>query len=703
MWNTFEASKLQLLEECDSLIFPEDPALQRMVSSIMEKGKAISFSSAKAQAIAWLLENAPLHIGAEDIFVHRIGHGQLMKSFTYQAIQSTKDHFGTFGGPDWEGICAFRANMDFAHIAPDWPYLLRSGIPGVIADLEEGLEKHSLDPGKCAYYRERLLVYRAIQTCFLRFSEKAAALQTEKGRFIAENLHQLAHGAPATLAQAMQLILLFYVIQTELDAVTVRSLGGLDRMLHPLFQKDLSAGRYTKEQLAEITKFFLWDIRCMEVVANLPFYICGTDENGKDATNSFTTFLLNVYRDMDIYDPKLHVLYHEAMDKQVLHLILEMIREGKSSFVFINTALASRALEQIGIAPDDAKKVIVYGCYETAAEGTEIPCTCGGMINLVKSVELVLSGNKQFPNFEEFYREVLATLENYTAACMDAITSYEHRYADICPSLIMSPTYRNSRETGTDLYSGGAKYNNTSIVGAGLATLVDSLIVVKKLVFEEKRMALDEFRSVLRSDWAQDPNLRLLVKKKYPKFGNNHCEADTLAADLYDRFTRLINGRKNGRGGVFRCGMFSVDWRFWMGEKTDATPDGRFRGAPLSKNLAASIGQDKNGVTAYLNSLLKMDGAQCPDGYVADVVLHSSAVKGEDGLRAFEGLLVTFMKKGGFSVHFNILSPETLINAQKEPEKYQNLQIRLCGWNVRFVDLDKAQQDEFIKQSLNVM
>jgi formate C-acetyltransferase len=136
-----------------------------------------------------------------------------------------------------------------------------------------------------------------------------------------------------------------------------------------------------------------------------------------------------------------------------------------------------------------------------------------------------------------------------------------------------------------------------------------------------------------------------------------------------------------------------------MGEKTDATPDGRFRGAPLSKNLAASIGQDKNGVTAYLNSLLKMDGAQCPDGYVADVVLHSSAVKGEEGMAAFEALLTTFMASGGGSVHFNVLSPEVLLKAQAEPEKYRNLQIRLCGWNVRFVNLSKQEQDEFILQA----
>ena len=267
----------------------------------------------------------------------------------------------------------------------------------------------------------------------------------------------------------------------------------------------------------------------------------------------------------------------------------------------------------------------------------------------------------------------------------------------------MSPTFKESRESGVDVYCGGAKYNNTSIVGAGLATLVDSLLAVKKVVYEERLKTLDEFRAVLDNDWQDEEQLRLLIKKKYPKYGNNDQEADELAVRIYERFAGLINGRKNGRGGVFRCGMFSVDWRFWMGKATGATPDGRCSGEPFSKNLAAALGQDKQGVTAYLNTVLKLDAQKCPDGYVADVVLHETAVKGEEGLMAFRALLKTFMRKGGFAVHFNILSPQILVHAQKEPEKYQNLQIRLCGWNVRFVDLDKAHQDEFIKQSENLL
>jgi len=579
--------------------------------------------------------------------------------------------------------------------------LLDKGIPGIIRDLESLNDKKQDNQNE--YCNDRLTVYNSIKEFLLRCADVCEACNNKKSEFVSGNLRHLSFSAPETLAQAMQLILVFYRMQNNLDNITIRSLGGLDRLLYPFYKSDIENGRYTKEQLIEITKYFMWNLYCIKAVANLPFYICGMDENGNDATNEFTFLLLETYRELDIYDPKMHVMYHENINPDILTLILDMIREGKNSFVFINTPVASKSLENIGISEQDAKKVIVYGCYETAAEGTEVPCTCGGTINLVSSVECVIKGNKAYGTFAEFMEAVISELEKYTLLCMETVAKYEKHYKDVRPSLIMSPTFKSSRESGIDLYNKGAKYNNTSIVGAGMATLVDSLVAVKHIVYDEKIKTLDELRDILCSNWENNELLRMSIKNKYPKFGNNIEEADSIAVRIYERFANLINGRKNGRGGVFRCGMFSVDWRFGMGEKTGATPDGRFDGEPLSKNLASVTGQDKKGVTAYLHSILKFNSKKVPDGYVADVILHSSAVEGNDGMQVFKSLLSTFMKKNGFAVHFNILSPDTLINAQKEPEKYRNLQVRLCGWNVRFSDMSKYEQDEFIKQSYNQM
>lgn len=689
MWNTFDLSKEPMIRQAESAYGEKDPALDAAVAAILEANDPIPFSEKKALALVHLLNHCPISVDPNNLFVWQIRHGKIMGARLKQRKLALKAAITSQEAKKAEQACAFSAELDFGHIGPDWQYLLERGICGIIEDLG----------GDRPYDRERVAVYRAIGRCFLRIAEQAEALETPKGQFIAANLRHLAVAPPETMAQAMQLILLFYVIQTHLDTVIVRSLGGLDRLLFPFFRRDLASARFSKEQLAEITRYFFQTISTMKVGANMPFYIGGTDAEGRDATNELTYFLLEQYCALDIYDPKIHVLWHPAMEPALLRQILSMIRDGKNSFVFINTPIASAALEQLGISAEDARRITVYGCYEPAAEGTEVPCTCAGLVNLVKSLEWALEGEREFSSFEEFYREVLAQLEGYTELCMNTITAYEPHFKEICPSLIASPTFRQSRESGVDIYSGGAKYNNSSVVGAGLATLVDSLMAVKKSVFEEKRLTMAELRAVLRANWEQSPDLRRFLQKNYPKFGNNHPEADALATDLYTRFSSWINGRPNGRGGVFRCGMFSVNWRDWMGEKTAATPDGRCAGEPLSKNLAAAAGQDKNGVTAYLNSLLQLDAKNCPDGYVADVVLHHSAAKGEGGMAALESLLTAFMANGGFSVHFNILSPGVLINAQKEPEKYQNLQIRVCGWNARFVDLSKPLQDEFILQA----
>lgn len=698
MWNNFENCKQTILDHAVNFEFDDATELRKEILSMFENQGEESYSSVKKNAISHLLSHAELTLCPENIFVYNFNHSKIMHKVCDIAKRKVKITCDTDDTKNYESIKAYKALMDFGHVAPDWNYVVKTGINSIISDLENHLNS-CVDDKKKSYYEDRIFVYKSIREFFLRYAKFALDFKTEKTDYIASNLTHLANNPPQTTAHALQLILLFYYLQTHLDTVVIRSLGGLDRMLYPLYKDDINSGRYTKEEIKEILKYFLWTISCIRVTANIPFYICGLDDDGNDATNELTDLLLEAYRELDIYDPKIHVLYHEGINQNTLNTLLEMIREGKNSFVFVNVRKSQASLEKLGIDPSDAKHVIPYGCYEPAAEGCEVPSTCAGLMNLSKSIELVLSSNKNFDTFEDFYKEVIDTLLKYTQSCMDTLASYEPHYYKVCPSMIMSPTYKSSRESGIDIYSGGAKYNNTSVVGAGLATLVDSLVAVKYVVYEEKIRTLDELREILKSNWENDPKLRLLIQKKYPKYANNDKEADNIARDIHQKFADLINGTPNGRGGVFRCGMFSVDWRFGMGKKTAATPDGRYDGEPISKNLTASIGQDKSGVTAFLNSVLNIESEKCPDGYVADVQLHCSAVKGEEGMEAFKGLLTSFMNRGGFSVHFNVLDPETLIKAQQDPESYKNLQIRLCGWNVLFVDLDKELQDEFIKRN----
>jgi len=170
---------------------------------------------------------------------------------------------------------------------------------------------------------------------------------------------------------------------------------------------------------------------------------------------------------------------------------------------------------------------------------------------------------------------------------------------------------------------------------------------------------------------------------------------------MSDHAASVVTGHPNGRGGVFKMGLFGIDYYVQYGKNTMATPDGRKAGEPLSKNLCPMSAMDRNGITAMINSVTAMDHSRFPNGSVLDIILHPSAVSGDDGLDAFYGILMTYMKKGGFAMHGNVFSSADLRAAQADPEKYKNLQVRVCGWNAYFVNLTKAEQDEFIKQADN--
>lgn len=708
MWNTFGKHKelLSLQYKTDNWRCGEEPELlKEHIRSITDENVSIQ----KAKRIDYLLRNAQIDICPQGMFADKINHGQIMWDLFWENYVEVRHEWPEEEklGETAYAVKSFNVNLDFGHVGPDWDFLMENGIPGVIDRLKE---QKNLHPENVSYYESSLIVYEAIIALILRYAELADSIGGENMAFLAENLRALSCGAPQNLAQAMELTFLMYRLLTYAETTSIRSLGGIDRLYAPFYEKDLADGTFTEENIRELTARFLWRINAMNVTANMAFYICR-----EDTYKAYSKIILEEYRKLDIYDPKLHVMYHENMDREVLDMILEMIREGKNSFVFINTPIVSKSLEAIGISPEDAAKVTVYGCYETAAEGTEIPCTCGGMFNLSKAVEFALNNGadmktgtqfgpqtgETFADFSAFLDAVRTQLLHSVDLCMDIFTKYESAYGRHLPTPMISATYESSVLRGIDLYDGGAKYNNTSIVGAGLATLVDSVMMVKKLVFEEQKISLLELRDCLKNNWEGYENLRKYSISHPCKYGNNIAEADDVAVTLVEAFQKSINNRPNGRGGVFRCGLFSVDWRFWMGNDTAATPDGRLAGEPISKNTAASIGLDKKGVTALMNSMLKIDSVQTPDAYVADIALHESAVRGEEGMMAFKGLLLAFMKKGGFSVHFNVLSPEVLKQAQREPEKYRNIQIRLCGWNVRFVDLPKRDQDEFILQSEN--
>jgi formate C-acetyltransferase len=309
----------------------------------------------------------------------------------------------------------------------------------------------------------------------------------------------------------------------------------------------------------------------------------------------------------------------------------------------------------------------------------------------------------EIATYEAFYAAVKKHIAYMSERCIDYITEYERHYGEIYPDALLSAQYDHSVETGVDVYEGGAKYNNSSLSAYSIATLVDSIAAVKRLVFEDRRVTFGELREILVNDWQGQERLRLYARNLPEKYGNNEPLTDEITVDMSAYIASLINGKPNGRGGVFKASLFSVDHGFTLGKKTMATPDGRHAGDTNSKNLCATDSMDRKGITALIHSATKIDQTEFPNGVVLDVVLHPSAVSGEDGLEAFLGILKTYFALGGMAMHGNVFDVATLRAAQQTPEKYQTLQVRLCGWNVYFVNLSEEEQNSFIMQAENAV
>lgn len=669
----------------------------------------------KAEVFALIAREAMLAVDKEDIFQDKLaGKGILRR----QRVRWEKDVKGRCMPEEeaqnrsaWSEYGLYKANSDYSHTSPNTRLMLAVGFPGLLHRVEKAAAKPGLTQKQQDFYRSCTIVLEAIILAAKRLAHAVKPYNEDNSKA----LMRIATGAPETIYDAMQLLVLYFFFHDYIGGTRVRTLGRLDVLLYPFYKKDLENGTYTKADIKEMLKFFLHKFWSAKVPYDLPFCLGGMDQQGHDVTNELSYLIVETYNELDIYSPKIHIRVTDGTPADFVKLVLACIRGGNSGFVFINDAIAIRGLLGVGIEEKDVWDYVPIGCYEPAVWGMELGCTgCGG-INLAKAVELVFTNGYDLASGVrcglqtgtiDSYPRFLAAVKEQIAYLTEQATGYvvksEGYYGDINPDPLLSCQYDRSVETGIDVYEGGAKYNNSSMAFYSIASVTDAICAVKKLVFDSKIFTFDQLGQMLRCNWEGYEKARAAARKLPEKYGNHNETADTVAAELAHFCASLVNNKPNGRGGVFKASIYTIDHCFKTGLKTMATPDGRLAGQPLSKNLCAVTGMDKKGITALIHSVTKLDMTEFPNGSVLDVVLHPSAIAGEDGLTAFYSILLTYFKKGGFALHGNVFRAEDLKKAQTDPEKYKNLQVRVCGWNAYFVNLSKEEQDAFILQAENI-
>ncbi|MBR6603540.1 MAG: hypothetical protein IKK94_05950, partial [Clostridia bacterium] len=365
---------------------------------------------------------------------------------------------------------------------------------------------------------------------------------------------------------------------------------------------------------------------------------------------------------------------------------------------------------------DDISDPGVSGCYNFSLKGNIQPESVG--VSFVKGIELALnngidplSGKKlgletgnaeDFRSFEEFYEAYIKQNFHLVDDAMDIAYFFDKNLIKISPSPVMSAVFEKSVKDGVDHYCGGSKYHHTCITISCIASVTDCLYAIKKFVFDEKRLTLPQLRDILKNNWEGHEELRLIIKGDKEKYGNDIDSVDNIAKDLMHRTAQYILSKKNYFGFSYSPDGEGITHGIAFGKKTGATPDGRLAGEQLSKNWQSVFGCDINGVTAYLNSATKIDSAEWPNGAPIDFMLHPSSVKGEHGLDIMLWLIRTTFKKGAVVLQGNVCDAETLKAAQREPEKYKGLQVRICGWSQFFNKLTFDEQNMMIFQAETV-
>ncbi len=704
----------------------EDEEIKDGLSKLYEKTKDLPHPVAKAYAVKYVLENTKIDINEHDLFVGLWSVNRLANSVTLNKwdaevfetiLPKVKQKMN-----DMNESGAVAIWPDFDHVVPDWDAILCLGFPGLKKRAEEYKELHkahgTLTPETAAFFDGIIIEYTAVIALVDRLYRLALTQNHDKAKKVAECLLHIRDGAPRNIYEAMQVIYIYFMVSECFDSYQVRSLGnGLDNTLYGFYKNDLKSGAYTKEEIKELFRYFLFQWSAIGNYWGQPFYMGGTNADGSTKYNELSYDILDVYDELGIYNPKIQVKINENTPDRLLFKVFDMIRRGKSCFALCCEPGMIKAVMGYGATYEEALNMDIRGCHETGVRANEVS-TGTGYVNALKSVEYVFSNGfdsrigkqlglktgelKDLKTFEDFYSAVLKQWENLIEMTIDVSKQYEKYLSFINPSNMYSATIEGALKKGADAYQSGVKFNNSALLNCGFASFVDAVMAVKEFVYDKKDVTLEALSAALAADWKGFEDLHTKVVKSLRKYGNDDAETDRYTEAMSAYFASKVNNRPNARGGVYKAIMHTAMEFVREGEKTGATPDGRYAGDEISKNGSPSVGMDREGVTALIKSALKARPYTYCESFCLDVMLHPTAVSGDEGLEIMKSLLFMYMKNGGQSIQFNVFNTETLRDAQKHPEKYENLQVRVCGWNVLWNNLSEKEQNAYITRAENI-
>ena len=668
-------------------------ALGLRLDAIAREMAGRPFAEVRAKWVAAVYDHVRLAVNTNDLFVHWHPDTSLLG----ERAQRRQKAFAR-SAPERAEVAAwmarqgaFCARLDLSHTCPDWQSVLALGPKGLAERARARLKTAENDETRM-FLSGVAEVYEALARECRRWAELAAA----KGMAdVAAVLRENAAHPPRTFREALQWALVYDRAQ-EAEGEDVRSQGLFDRLFIDFYRADLAAGRETRESAKRLVTDWFDRFWSQDHPNNKNITIGGCDAEGRPVWNELTELVVEVFYARNRINPKLTYRWGLRTPRAQLEKVTRCLAAGRTSIVFANDDVLAETFRRGGKTAAEIAEYVLIGCYEPGIGGHEVISSMAAEINLAKPVETVFAAPDLPATYADFaarYREALG--RNVDAALATARLAEEH-WMDLNPSPLFSGSFADCLASGRDIAAGGCRHNQSGAVCLGLATAVDSLAAVKYLVDETKTVTMAELRDALKANWKGHEALRRKALAAAPKWGNNDPRADAIGKQIYDFATARIRVQPNGHGGTFQAGFWSINRDRPFGAKTAATPDGRFAGATLSRNNIATDGCGREGTAALMRSNLTLDLAACPDGHILDVLLPRSLVRSPDAAANLAAVIEVYFRHGGQCLHLNCFDVALLKDALAHPEKYADLQVRVCGWNARWNDLSDAERRHFI-------
>lgn len=619
------------------------------------------------------------------------------------------------------------------HICPNVKEWLELGPAGVIAKAEKNLV--GANASQQEFYRCVILVMQGVQ----KFMQRYADLLEEKAdsypkyaasmRELAKICQNLQNRPAQSFHEALQSTwFLFVVLHMESNASSF-SPGRLDQILYPYYQKDLAEKKMDEDQALEMIEC-LW-LKFNEIVylrnknsakyfAGFPIgfnvAVGGQDENGNDASNALSHLLIQAQEDIGLPQPNLSVRLFEHTDQALLTHAVKCVSKGSGMPQFFNDKAIVSPLMDLGISKKDALNYAIVGCVELTTHGNNLGWSDAAMFNMNKVLELTLNHGKclltgkqmgpdlgslstyaSFSDLEAAYQKMMDYFIEKMIPCCEGV---EKAHIDCLPTPFLSAVIDDCMDKGMDVTAGGAHYNLSGIQMIQVANLADSLAAIKELVYDKKKVDASHLEKALQNNFVGDEVLRQMLLHRVPKYGNDVAWVDELGAKWALYFREQLRKYKNYRNGPYHTGMYTVSAHVPMGQNVGASADGRLAQDPLADGgLSAVYGRDIQGPTAVLKSVSKMDNSCTTNGGLLNMKFLPDFFKTEAGITKFCNFLRAFVDLEVPHIQFNVVSKENLLDAQKHPDQYRSLTVRVAGYTAYFTELAGDLQNEIIART----